>query len=225
MSTGMPAAQIRGECSVWALDSCHLRFPDPRRRRHPARSLRPPSCSCCSHAQGISDLPRSSVAGRFDEECPARLYRWAVLPSQRLSAPAQRDPRARPQRSAALVAHTEITRRPVIDRLRASHWRATPTASIPRYESCPRVPPIPLRLISAPSPPRLAVWSKDVKCLSPPSRHSTRDRCDCSRRSVDDRTRGEGRMCGQLPLRTLINRCPSPLLSPRFAALLCALPT
>ena len=154
MSTGMPAAQIRGECSVWALDSCHLRFPDPRRRRHPARSLRPPSCSCCCRAQGIPDLPRSSVAGRFDEESPSRLYRWAVLPSQRPSAPAQCDPRARPQRSAALVAHTEITRRPVIGRLRASHWRATPTASIPRYESCnegsPHPPP-PDQCILAPA--------------------------------------------------------------------------
>jgi len=32
-------------------------------------------------------------------------------------------------------------------------------------------------------------------------------------------------MRGQLPLRTLIDRCPSPLLPPRFAALLCALPS
>jgi hypothetical protein len=32
-------------------------------------------------------------------------------------------------------------------------------------------------------------------------------------------------MRGQLPLRTLIDRCPSPLLPTRFAALLCALPS
>ena len=89
------------------------------------------------------------------------------------------------------------------------------------YQECPGLPlPSPCALLPA-SCTMTAECKRSEPAVSAFDSKSMRLR----RRGRLEPRQGERRIRGQLPLRTLIDRCPSPLLPPRFAALLCALPT
>ena len=104
ISIAPPAARNRGECTGLALESCHRLCRSTV--RHLAFPLRPPPrVIVAALRRGISDILRSSAAGRFDKVSPACSNgsdcETVRLPSPFLPATAQCDPHALFQRYAA----------------------------------------------------------------------------------------------------------------------------
>ena len=146
-----------------------------------------------------------------------------------LPAPTRCARRAFRPRLAACSSYTDGPPSSGTHRLRASPCRFSVAVRLRLsliLSTCllPRLPPPPAAPPTRP-PPRMVQHGRKVQSVRVCRLSIRLKSMRLHRRDRLEPRRGERRMRGQLPLRTLIDRCPSPLLPPRFAALLCALPS